>query len=197
MQTTLPSVEWKKKNKRGFFLNQHGIAALEFALCAPLLLLLTLGTIEMSRFLLIHQKAEKMASSMADLIAQSQATTISIASITLLFNAASQVMNPFTFGSDGIVIITSVTRTGSSQPTVRWRQVGGGSLTGYSSQIGAVNATATLPVGMVMSDKENLIVAEVYYRYTPMFGSQIVSSNVMYKTAYFKPRLGALTTPPT
>jgi Flp pilus assembly protein TadG len=182
--------------RRGLLKNQHGVAAIEFALAAPMLISMLLGISELSRFILVHAKAEKVAFTMSDLVSQTEQESLTNAEITQMMDAASEVMNPFTFGAEGVVIITSVGRTGTNQPTVRWQRSGGGTFSS-SSQIGSVNANASLPAGFTMADKENVIVAEVYYRFTPIFGAQILGTQTIYKTAYFKPRLGALTAAPT
>jgi Flp pilus assembly protein TadG len=169
---------------------------MEFAIAAPVLITLFLGTSEMSRYLLVHAKAEKVAYSLSDLISQSSQSALTTAEITQLMDAAAEVMSPFPFGTSGTVIISSIGKSGNNAPTVVWRSTGGGSLPA-SSQIGNVGATATLPYGFTMLASENVIVAEVYYSFTPMLGSQIVGNQTIYKTAYFKPRLGSLTNPPT
>jgi Flp pilus assembly protein TadG len=45
-----------------------GVAAVEFGLLAPLLLLMTFGTIELSRALIIHKRFQRSASMVADLV---------------------------------------------------------------------------------------------------------------------------------
>ena len=44
-----------------------------------------------------------------------------------------------------------------------------------------------------MSDKENIIIAEVYYNYVPMIGGGVLSGKTLYKIAIYRPRLGDLT----
>lgn len=174
--------------------SNKGIAAMEFALCAPALILVGLGGYDMARWMLIQQKAEKVAYAVADVVAQGG--TVSVAQINQTLTAASQIMQPYAFGANGVVIISSVAKTGNNAPTVRWRQSGGGTMAA-SSQIGGVGGNATLPGGLTLADKDNVIVAEVYYKFTPLLTGIMLGSSNLYKTAVFKPRLGALTTPPT
>lgn len=178
------------------FRDARGVAATEFAIAAPVMITLFLGSFEVSRYMLIHAKAEKVAYTLSDLISQTEQVSLTNSQITQLMNAASQVMSPFTFGANGVVIITSVGKTGTNAPAVLWRSTGGGTLS-RTSQIGNVGASASMPAGFTMVDKENVIAAEVYYTYTPVLGSQIIGSQTIYKTAFFKPRLGALTNAPT
>ena len=84
---------------------------------------------------------------------------------------------------------------GAVPPVVNWQYVGGGSLS-RASLIGVVNGNATLPAGLTLNVKDNVIVAEVFYRPTPIFLTESWAATEIYKSAIFKPRLGALTTPP-
>lgn len=179
---------------RRFITACDGMAAAEFALAAPMMFALFLGGSEVSRLLIVNVKAEKAAATVSDVIAQSQ--TLTLADVNSIMAAAAQVMEPFSFGADGVVIVSSVYKNGTAAPTVRWQVTGGGTLS-HTSQIGTLNATATLPTGFTMNDKDNIIIAEVYYNFTPMFNTGVTPASTIYKTSYFKPRLGVLTTPPT
>ncbi|MFO1242467.1 MAG: TadE/TadG family type IV pilus assembly protein [Rickettsiales bacterium] len=167
----------------------------EFALCAPVLLILLLGSIEGSRFLLVNQKQEKIAFTVADVVAQS--TDLTTAGMDQLLAATQDMMNPYTFGANGIVMVTSVTKNPGQNPIVNWRYTGGGTLAGSSSLIGNVGSTATLPTGFTLNDRDNIIIAEVFYRFTPLFNSKLFGSRTLYKSAIYKPRLGELTNAPS
>lgn len=180
---------------RHLWKTESGIAAIEFALMLPVLLTLFLGGFEMSRYVLIHQKAEKVAYTVTDVTTQFDSVTN--AELAQVLTAATQLMLPYTFGADGVVIITSVYQSGTvNPPVVKWRYTGGGTLA-RTSQIGSVNGYATLPQNLTLNDKDNVIVAEVYYRFRPVFASRVLATSDIYKTAVYKPRLGVLTTPPT
>lgn len=168
---------------------KSGVAAIEFALALPLLMTLLFGAVEVTRYILVTQKIEKVSSSLSDVVAQS--ATMSTAQLAQIITAAGQVMLPYDFEADGYAIISSVTKTGSAAPVVNWQYKGGG---GYvqPSKIGAVGATATMPAGFTMVDKENVIVAEVFYSYKPLFSGMIYGNSQMYRTSIYKPRLGDL-----
>jgi len=173
---------------------EGGMAAMEFAFAAPILLFLLLNGVEMSRALLIHQKAEKVAYTVSDVVAQSSVLTTG--QLNQIVAAGAQIMEPYAFGADGVIVISSVYQgTGIVAPVVRWQYVGGGSLQ-RASRIGVLNGTALLPDGLVLNAKDNIIVAEVFYRPTAAFLSESWTTAEIYKAAIFKPRLGALTTPP-
>ena len=145
--------------------------------------------------ILATEKVEKLASTSADVIAQSEVATLD--GIDQLLVATTELMEPFDFGADGVVIITSIYR-GVDQPyaKVNWRHSGGGGLAA-SSELGTVGAQANLPGGFTLNERENVIVAEVYYQYQPLFPGVLFDERTIYRKALFKPRLSALTTPPT
>lgn len=180
--------------------DQRGTFSLEFVLLVPILLSLLLGVTEMTRFLMLNEKSQSVSSTVADLVSQEQPGTLTTVLLTDLLRAAADVMSPYAFAQNGVVIISSVTQTGtattSNPPKVSWQVSGGGSYSA-GSNIGSPGNTANMPVGFTMDSGDNIIVAEVYYNYTPLYGTTILSGRLLYKTSYYKPRLGALSAPPT
>lgn len=172
------------------FRNQKGLAAVEFALALPLMIILTFGSIEVTLYILISQKVERVSINLSDLVAQS--TTINTTQLDEIIKAASQVMLPYNFGADGYAVISSVTKTGTNAPVVNWQYVSSG--TAQTSKIGVVGSNATLPSGFTMVDKDNVIITEVFYNYKPILSGTIYSSSQIYRYSIYKPRLGNLTT---
>ncbi len=171
-----------------------GVAAIEFALVLPLLLLLFLGGFEVSRFLLIHQKADRVAYTITDVVTQS--TSITRNQLEQILHAATQIMQPFEFADSGIVIISSIYQDNNSPtPIIRWQYSGGGKLS-RNSKIGRNNGSASLPNNLTLNNNENVIISEVFFTYTPIFPLEILPAVEIYKAITFKPRLGVLTTPP-
>ena len=174
----------------------EGIAAFEFAIIAPLLLTLFMGSIEVTRYVLITQKAQKTAMTIANVVAQAQA--INNAALANIVDVASQIMQPYTFGANGYVIISSVTQTGVqtnlNPPKVSWQYRGGGNMNpAPGSKIGQTNGTATLPNNLPLNNGDNIIVTEVFYNYTPMIATNgILGNSTIYQVGLFKPRLGLL-----
>lgn len=178
-----------------FWRNRQGIAATEFALLMPALLLLFFGVVEVSRFLIISQKVEKLAFSSSDVVAQS--STVTTAELTAMLDATVHVMKPYDFGPNGVVIITSVYRAaGANGAKIAWQRTGGGTLV-KTSKLGTTGATPTLPPGLTLNERDNIIVAEVYYNFRPWFAGQMLDPSTIYQRAFFKPRLGALNTAPS
>jgi Flp pilus assembly protein TadG len=170
-----------------------GAAIAEFALAFPFLTLLMLGGFEIGRYVLLEQKLESLAVQTADLV--SQAETISTSELDDIFLAASNIMTPFSLGDRGVIIVTSVSASGGQAAKVNWQRAGGGTATA-SSLIGAPGQTATLPTGFVVRDGESLIVAEVFYNFTPILNFPLVplSATQIYSEGLYRPRFGSLST---
>ena len=57
---------------RRFGANTAGVAAIEFAYLAPLLLLATFGTFEVARAVLMHKRFQRVSAMIGDLVAREQ-----------------------------------------------------------------------------------------------------------------------------
>jgi Flp pilus assembly protein TadG len=185
-----------KSKWNAFRKNRDGIAATEFALVAPVIILLCLGGYEFARNTLFQLKLERVAFTVADIT--SQADTLTNAQINDILFSATQIMQPYTFDNLGVIHISSVYRAaGSNNTNVIWKRSGGGTATDVST-VGGVGLAATLPNNLTLNEQDNVIVVEVYYNYIPSFRLGILPASInMKKTTVFKPRLGALTTSPT
>ena len=103
-----------------------------------------MGAIEVTRYILIVQKVEKTAVTISDVV--SQGTTISTSDLNNILTAAGQVMQPYTFGPNGYVIISSVTQTGAytinNPPLVNWQYTSSGGTWTQNSQVGTTGGSA-------------------------------------------------------
>jgi len=177
---------------RRFLGDRRGGVLVEMAAAAPVLAMLLLGSIEMAQYLLVHQKLNRAASTMADLV--SQPATITAAEVDELFDAANHLLQPFDLETRGRVIVTSVSRgQDDAAPTVDWQREGGGN---YSAQsrIGAPDGVAEMPQGFVVREGENLITAEIFFDYEPIFFTGLFDGGVLWHHAYRRSQLGALST---
>ena len=181
-------------NKRANIIrDETGVAATEFALLLPVLMALVLGVYEISRYILLHQKIERVAYTVADVVGQQ--TSVTNAGLSDIVAAASKIMDPYDFEQNGVVIVTSVYQDPDDGPVVRWQYKGGGVLD-RESRIGASGDEAELPNGLTLNESDNVIFAEIFYNYIPDFDEDYFDDRENYKYAVFKPRLGALTTAP-
>jgi Flp pilus assembly protein TadG len=172
--------------------DRRGAIAVEFAIVAPVLVALMVGTFEVTRYVLLHQKLDRMAVAASDLVSQGE--TISTAQLADIFAATELIAEPFSIGADGVVIISSAYRaTGTLTTKVAWQRTGTGTLTAAST-LGLQGANATLPSGFTLKEGESVIVAEVFYQFRPMFAPNLVPVARLYHRAVFRPRRGTLNT---
>lgn len=160
----------------------------------PILMVFFYGCIELTRYVLIVQKVEKLAYTIADV--SSQDDTLTLAELDTLYAAANDILKPFTIGSNGRVLVSSLYRSDTAaNAVVNWSRTVGGTLTA-TSRFGAVGAVPTMPVTFTFDSKENVIAAEVFYRFSPILSSQFFGTTTIYRAAFYRPRLGALTAAP-
>src|SRR3712207_4701278 len=86
--------------------DRGGMAAAEFALFAPVMLLLYFGVTELSDALMAKSKVTQAVSTAADLVAQDSIVTD--AEVTDIFGAINSVMYPFDEGTTKVVISSVV-----------------------------------------------------------------------------------------
>jgi hypothetical protein len=171
------------------WLGASGNAAVEFALALPVLMLLMLGSAEMARFVILHQKVDRVAVTTSDLVARAE--TISESDFSDIFDAADYVAKPFDLANLGIVIVSAVTNEDGTGARVAWQRSGGGSAT-HSSQVGVAGGLASLGTGFEVREGETAIIAEVFYDFEPFLSDLIVEPQTLYRRAHHRPRLGTL-----
>jgi Flp pilus assembly protein TadG len=97
--------------------NRDGVGAVEFALIAPVLIILYMGSLEISVAMSVNKKLARASSTVADLITQEE--TVNKTYLASMVNVAQSVMTPFR--SDGIrVKVTGIAINGAGQGTTSW-----------------------------------------------------------------------------
>jgi Flp pilus assembly protein TadG len=199
--------------------NERGAALIEFIFVSPFIILLVLGSVELTRYVLIVQKVDKSVYTLADILAQSDPATklgaaneLSAASLNTIFNLYDNMTAPFDAPNRQVAIATSIQRSGANN-VIRWQAAGGGTLSDAAvrsiangrapAAIGAgvkdTNATFPAPVAALLStmtNNENMVMMEIFYRYEPFlsevlegFGFEIEPA-VIARRMYMRPRNG-------
>lgn len=179
---------------RKFWRCQDGLAVMEFAFGLPVLIIILLGCFDAARFVLINQKMARVASQTSDLVAQADVVTES--EMDDLWVAAGETALPFDIGAEGRVIVSSVFRAytpASAVPTIVWQRMTDPGLNSTSKLGEEADTDPPLATGFSLRNGENVIVAEVYYDYSPVFFGEIFHSRVLYHSSYNRPRLQNLT----
>ncbi|MFO0388752.1 MAG: TadE/TadG family type IV pilus assembly protein [Alphaproteobacteria bacterium] len=208
------------------FKNNKGVAAIEFGLILPILVVLFVGLAEISWYALSLQKQDKATSDMADLITQNKQATLQL--LNGYADAIDQIMDPFDL--NGTVIVSSVAAIsradadavdlalaapsardarapikvlkGCRRGCVVWQWKRGPD----TSTIGATGGEAQLPGGYGIQDAtHNVLVVETVRRHTTLtnFADPFVQRMLspVRRIVLLKPREqtndGDMTTPPT
>jgi Flp pilus assembly protein TadG len=175
--------------------DRRGVAAIEFALILPILVLLTLGCFEVPRYVLLWQRLERASSGVSDLVSQAD-EPMTANQMTDIMSAAKIMMQPYDIKTKGKIIVTSINNpTGGTGVKNTWR-ISCGSGTG-TTQLGAVNATPTnFPAALNPTVDNEVLVTEVFFTYTPVFKTFIYQGSTLSATAYTRPRNHNLITSP-
>lgn len=171
------------KNIQRFRASQSAVAAVEFALILPVLLLLYLGIVEASRAISYDKRVVTSTSAMGDLVARSQGS-ISIAQLNDFFEAARIIIAPYSAASLSQVV-TSVYVDDDGDTSVRWSR-------GYNGGVvHAVGDTYELPEELTDVTRDGfVIVSEASLDYDPITTYIFPSSMQFYKEFFHLPRYG-------
>jgi Flp pilus assembly protein TadG len=157
----------------------RGLAAVEFALILPVMLVVYFGTLETTNALTCARRVTNVAETAADLVAQVPA--VSSSDLTDIFAASTAILTPFNTTPVKIVL-TSVTANSSNVTTVAWSAAYGSGATARTA-----NSSITLPTGLTTAGT-SVIMAEVTYTYTSPIGTFITGPITMTEKAYLRPR---------
>lgn len=170
--------------------DRNGVAAIEFALALPVLVVLVGGLVEFGRLALVVQKLQNGAFILSDLAARDR--TLGEDDLENIFLAVDSVVQPFDLAGLGSTMVSAVVVDDDGDAEISWQRTGAGSLDADSA-IGAEGQAPELPEALDPQSGETIIVAEVFYSFSPLF-SFIAEPWIIHKVAYVKPRLGTLAT---
>ena len=158
-------------------IDTRGAAAVEFALIAPAILSIFLGTAELSQGVAVDRKVTITARSLSDLVAQS--TTISDADMTNIFNAATAILTPYS-SSPLKARVSAVNIDASGNATIGWSSQS--NWTAYTP-----GTAVTIPTALKMPNSQ-LIWGEITYAYTPPVAKYISGTLNLTDQFFARPR---------
>lgn len=173
---------------------RRGVAAIEFALIAPFVLLLMLGGADLTIFLRTAMRVDETATEMAVVV--TQYANLYQSDFTTLFNDAQTIAGTTAVtGLFGATIISGIVNNGTTQ-TVAWQQRSPSAT--FNSQFGATGSVPNLPYSYTLPSNGVLIAVEVFTSASPwVFSASLMgASNVTSIRSYalYQPRLGSLAT---
>ena len=161
-----------------------GVAAVEFGLIAPILLLMLMGVIELSRAISIDRKFGAVTSTIADIVAREK--TLNASDIAAMYDIVDHLMKPWDASTLKLAIIpvksspsngsdTKVYAATTNRPTL------------HGAPLKAKCASYTLSANM-LAPATSVIVVETTYQFTPLFSSSIIGSSTWTDKAVLSPR---------
>jgi Flp pilus assembly protein TadG len=186
--------------------DRRAIAALEFAIVLPALVLLMLAGFDLSIWFINKFRPDNAAQALGDVLTEAQtlplaafpASYCSGASPTLNYFAIAYTMaNPLSVcGNGGATIISGITNNGTSTKVVWQKRTGNAA---YTSLFGTQGGAPTLPPGYSLPSGHSIIATELYTGISPWnFSAQLMGgpgATTLYAYSVFEPRLGQLATP--
>jgi len=166
-----------KRLYRRFVVSTRAVAAIEFAMILPILMVLFLGSFDGGRAIAIYMKV-RSATYALDAITN-QYTTIQSTDMASILCAITQMMAPYS-SAPAVITISQITVSGSGVATVAWSASQGGTARTVGSSI-------TIPSALKV-DNSYLIFAEVSYTYTPMYGYFSAGAISLSDNLYVTPR---------
>ncbi len=163
---------------RRFGRDRQGIAATEFALLLPIMLVIFVGVTEVGQAISISRKVTITSRTVTDLVTQYSA--LSSTDMTSLLSAAAQVMAPYP-SSKLTVTVSEVSTDSSNNATITWSS----SLNGTAY---ATGQKVTLPSGLNLPNI-SVIWGQVQYAYTPVLGDNIIGTTMLSDQIYMNSRL--------
>jgi Flp pilus assembly protein TadG len=166
-----------------FLAARQGVAATEFALVLPVMVLLYLGMVEVTQGIQAKRRVNMLARTLADLTSQS--TNLSSTGLNTIFAAGKVVMAPLNV-LPLKMRVSSVIIAPNGQTCVDW------SFSSPAGDIRSVGNPVTIPAGLIDPDAtswQSVIMAEVQYLYTPVTAEVITGPiNITDGPAYMRPR---------
>jgi len=160
--------------------DSRGVAAVEFALLLPILLLLYFGVVELTQGVMTQQRANHVAATVGDLVSQS--SSLASADVADIFSVGATVMYPYPTTSLKLRV-SSLTADSHGNVTIVWSQGSGGLIA-----LTKGSAVSGLPTS-VIAPSESVVMSESQYTYTSVFGQILPAPVVFNEKAYFHPRL--------
>lgn len=175
---------------RDFVADKRALAATEFAVIVPLMLVMFFGTVEFSSAVAIDRKVTLIARTLSDLTSQS--TSLADADMQNTFTASISVVMPY----DAALVkgtISQIYIDANSIATVQWSKAGviasgaTQATLATSARKAGDKVTAEIPPTLLIPSSY-LILSEANYTYTPAIGYVLKPKITLSDLSYTRPR---------
>ena len=197
---TLSSRIWRRARLSaiGLFGDRRGIAATEFAIIVPMMLIMFFGVIEFSSGVAVDRKVTFVARTETDLVSQAPAdgsnqntATINDTYLLNAFNASGAILQPY-LATPANATISEIYVDTSQVAKIQWSKAAtfsssGAATLANSSHLAGDVVTSLVPSSLRVA-QTYVILSEVSYLYTPTVGYVMTSSVSLSDVAYTRPR---------
>lgn len=168
MTMKLLSSKWRRIRRFAVRLaaDSRGVAAVEFAMIIPVMLVLFYGTDEFASGVAVDRKVTLMARTLADLTSQS--STVTDTQLTNFFNASKGIMTPYASTPVNATITELYIDPTTKAARVQWSK-------GTSPR--TAGTTVAIPAALQVGGTY-LIYSEVNYNYVPTIGYIMAKTGV-------------------
>lgn len=166
---------------RNLWVDVRAVAAVEFAIVLPFMLLLYIGGVETGDGLAISVKVSETAHTVADLVSRNACVTDS--TLSTMLGASSATIAPYS-SANAAITVSEVSTDANGKATVTWSYA-------LNGNARPVNQPMTLPASLGTPSPPNvsLILGEVVYNYTPNLGYAISGTVPIGDSYYLFPRV--------
>ncbi|MEI9996301.1 MAG: TadE/TadG family type IV pilus assembly protein [Rhizomicrobium sp.] len=162
---------------RRFARAKDGLAAIEFAMLAPVMAAMFLGSIELADALDCQQKVTGMSATAADLIAQE--TNVTNNDITNVESAVNSIVYPYP--ATGLkIVISCLVDNGTGGGKVTWSDA-------QNATARTVGSNVSVPTGVITSGG-SVVLVEVTYPYNSPVTDYLTGTTNMTSNFYARPR---------
>ena len=192
MKTIKMSPIWLRLRRRALELlaDCRGLAAIEFAMIVPIMLVMFFGTVEFSSGVAVNRKVTLVARTVSDLTSQA-AVAVDDTYLQNVFTAAIAILTPYS-STPTQATLSEIYVDSNQVAKIKWSKsaiISSGStqatLTTSTRHAGDV---VTLPAALLVK-QTYLIFSEVSYLYTPVVGYVMAKAGInLSDVAYTRPR---------
>jgi Flp pilus assembly protein TadG len=173
MRRRLPTWLWRRLRA-----DNRGVAALEFALIVPVVIVVYLVGFEVTEASTVYRKVTDTTVQLANVTAQF--TSVTTNDTTNVLTASSQIMSPYPTGNLKIVL-SEVTTDSGGVGKVTWSEP-------YQGAVALTKgATVTMPTGY-QTPNTSYILAQTSYTYQPTVGAAFIGAIPMTNQIFMLPR---------
>lgn len=164
--------------------NKRALGAVEFALAAPFLILLYVGSYQLMDAISAYRKVTITARALADLSTQNE--TITPDQVQSIFTGSRQVMTPYSTANASLAVAEIAVDHGGT-PTITWVCVNGSTPICGTSAPGLTIADMNIPAKLKVPDSFTIF-SRIVFHYTPAVAGKLIGPLTFSDHIFMNPR---------